>query len=205
MRETLGLIFCAAATAAYLGAQPTVKLDNDQVHVIAVTAAPHRASPLVEHRLNRVMIYLDPGEVTWTGADGRVEKFEVHAGQARWSPAGEPYKNEIVSDRAVRIVEISLKNRPNEHPPMSKLDPVITDPEHYQVEFENDQVRVLRIHYGAHEKGALHEHMLNRVVCYLTDHPNDGKPGDVHMSGPAKHTEQNNYDRAVERIAVELK
>ena len=27
-------------------------------------------------------------------------------------------------------------------------DPVVVDPDHYAVEFENDQVRVLRIKYG---------------------------------------------------------
>ena len=30
----------------------------------------------------------------------------------------------------------------------SAQDPVKVDPKHYKVEFENDQVRVLRIHYG---------------------------------------------------------
>ena len=30
-------------------------------------------------------------------------------------------------------------------------DAVKVDPQHYKVEFENDQVRVLRIHYGPHE------------------------------------------------------
>ena len=31
-------------------------------------------------------------------------------------------------------------------------DPVHVDLRHYTVEFENDQVRVLRIRYGPHEK-----------------------------------------------------
>ncbi len=200
------IIFAALAvlSASCLLAQPNVKLDNEQVHVIAVTAQPNRPSPLVEHPLNRVMIYLDPGEVTWTTAGGKVEKIPVHAGQVRWSPAGEPYKNENVTDHPIRIVEISLKNTAPSPLPKTRLDPVAVDPQHYKVEFENDQVRVLRIHYGPHENGAMHEHILNRVVTYLTDHPN-AKAGDVRMAGAAKHTEENASDQAVERIAVELK
>lgn len=197
-------LIALCALGVWAQAPPAVKLDNEQVHVIAVTAQPHRPSPLVDHPLNRVMIYLDPGEVTWTGESGKVEKFAVHAGEVRWSPAGEPYKNENVTDHPMRIVEISLKNTSPAPLPKTALDPVAVDPEHYKVEFENDQVRVLRIHYGAREGGALHEHTLNRVVTYLTDHPN-AKQGDVRMAGPAKHTEENAFDRPVERIAVELK
>ena len=36
---------------------------------------------------------------------------------------------------------------------MTKLDPVAVDTKHYKVEFENEHVRVLRVHYGPHEKG----------------------------------------------------
>jgi hypothetical protein len=35
-------------------------------------------------------------------------------------------------------------------------DPVHVDPRHYTVEFENDQVRGLRIRYGPHEKSVMH-------------------------------------------------
>src|SRR5438034_10278553 len=47
-------------------------------------------------------------------------------------------------------------------------DPVKVDPNHYKVEFENAQVRVLRIHYGAHEKSVMHYHPAS-VAVFLTD------------------------------------
>ena len=47
-------------------------------------------------------------------------------------------------------------------------DPVKVDPQHYKVIFENDQVRVLRIHYGPHEKSVMHVHP-DAVVVYETD------------------------------------
>ena len=51
-------------------------------------------------------------------------------------------------------------------------------------------MRVLRrIHYEPHEKGVLHEHMLNRVVCYLNDQAAI-KAGDVRMAGPATAPEE---------------
>ena len=37
-------------------------------------------------------------------------------------------------------------------------DPVKVDSKHSSVEFENDEVRVLRIRYGPHEKSVMHYH-----------------------------------------------
>ncbi|MDH3268599.1 MAG: hypothetical protein OEM46_07060, partial [Ignavibacteria bacterium] len=37
-------------------------------------------------------------------------------------------------------------------------DATVVDPDHYKVEFENDEVRVLRINYDPGEKSAMHSH-----------------------------------------------
>ena len=37
-------------------------------------------------------------------------------------------------------------------------DAVKVDPKHYSVVSENDQVRILKVHYGAHEKSVMHSH-----------------------------------------------
>jgi quercetin dioxygenase-like cupin family protein len=50
----------------------------------------------------------------------------------------------------------------------SAQDAVKVDPKHYKVEFENDQVRVLRITYGPHEKSVMHSHSAT-VAVFLTD------------------------------------
>ena len=47
-------------------------------------------------------------------------------------------------------------------------DPVVADPAHYSVVFENDQVRVLRIRYGPNEQGVMHSHPAG-VAVYLDD------------------------------------
>ena len=78
------------------------------------------------------------------------------------------------------------------------------DTAHYQVAFENQYVRVLRVHFGPHEKGGTHEHILNRVVLYLNDQTN-AKADDVRMAGAATHAEENAAATPADRIAVELK
>ena len=47
-------------------------------------------------------------------------------------------------------------------------DAVKADSTHYSVVLENEHVRVLHIHYGAHEKGNMHSHPCS-VTVFLTD------------------------------------
>src|SRR6266540_1663859 len=47
-------------------------------------------------------------------------------------------------------------------------DPTKVDAEHYKVELENEQVRVLRINYGPGEKSVMHSHPA-AVLVFLTD------------------------------------
>lgn len=49
-----------------------------------------------------------------------------------------------------------------------RRDPVKLDPKHYKVELENEQMRVVRIKYRAHEKSPMHQHPRG-VVVFLTD------------------------------------
>jgi hypothetical protein len=49
------------------------------------------------------------------------------------------------------------KAKPAKARPKAK-DPVKVDPQHYKVEAENKQVRVLRVIYGPGEKSVMHGH-----------------------------------------------
>jgi uncharacterized RmlC-like cupin family protein len=186
----------------------TPRLDTPQVRVIVATLQPRMpVNARTGHATDRVVIYLDDGVMTRSGGDsggGNTARIEFHRGDVRWVPASGPYIAENLSDQPIRILEVDLKGQPGASAAASKLDPVAVDGTHYKVEFENEHVRVLRVHYGPREKGALHEHLLNRVVLYLNDHPN-AKADDVRAAGPATHTEENASDQPVDRIAVEIK
>ncbi len=205
-KTTVWIMFAAASGFGLLAQTPdSVQVDTPQARAFLTTLDPHRPGPLREHPMNRVIIYLAAGQLTRTTQAGQTEKADVKTGQVRWSPSGEPYRAENLTDHPIQVAVVELKSKPPRPPmPVSKLDPTVVDASHYKIEFENDQVRVLRVRYGAHEKGNQHEHILNRVVVYVTDQAN-GKAGEIHMSGAATHSEENALDRTVERIAVELK
>ena len=181
------------------------KLDTPQVRVYVATLLPHTPIPSRSgHATDRVLIYLDPGLMTRQDGSEKIQNMTFHRGDVRWRPASGPYVAENISVHPIRILEIDLKVKSTAPTLVSKLDPTVVDAKHYKVEFENERVRVLRIHYDPHDKGELHEHILNRVVLYLNDQTG-AKADDVHISGAATHTEQNASDQPADRIAVELK
>jgi hypothetical protein len=181
------------------------RFDTPQVRVYIATLSPHTPVPSrTGHATNRVLIYLDSGVMTRQDGNDKAQNIEFHRGEVRWRPASGAYVAENVGDHPIRILEIDLKGKAAGPAPASKLDPVVVDAKHYKVEFENDQVRILRVHYDPHDNGARHEHLLNRVVLYLNDQPG-AKMDEVRISGAGTHTEQNASDQPADRIAVELK
>jgi hypothetical protein len=95
-------------------------------------------------------------------------------------------------------------------------DPVKVDPNHYKVVFENDAVRVLRIHYPPGEKSVMHEHP-DSVAVFLGNQTAkftfpDGKTqmvteklGDVMMTPGGAHLPENTGDTPIDLVLVELK
>lgn len=95
-------------------------------------------------------------------------------------------------------------------------DAAEVDSEHYKVALENDQVRVLRISYGPHEKSVMHAHPEG-VVVFLTDlHVRFAMPGGetadmeveagtVDWAEATVHQPENLGDEPIEVIQIEFK
>ena len=95
-------------------------------------------------------------------------------------------------------------------------DAAKADPKHYTVELENDDVRILRIHYEPGEKSVMHEHPKG-VAVFLTDYqvkftsptgeeiPVSGKAGQVIWNDEEKHLPENTGKKAMEVILIEMK
>lgn len=95
-------------------------------------------------------------------------------------------------------------------------DPVLVDSAHYGLEFENDDVRVIRITYGPNESSVMHYHPAG-VAVFLTDQrvqftlPDgqtlevEAQAGEVIWIEAGSHLPQNLNDRPLELILVEIK
>jgi quercetin dioxygenase-like cupin family protein len=212
------LFLLGLSVAACLPAQTPPTLENDQVRVLTVTDQPHVKHALHEHPLNRVMVYLNAGRQDIVTQDGKKTTLTVKAGDVKWSPASGMHTSEVTSASPLSIIELEVK-KPGDpsKTATTALDPLKTSPGVYHLEFENAQVRVMRVKFAAHQAVPEHEHMLNRVVVYLTAQDSklttpDGKveeskhqAGQVSWGGHARHKEQNVLDTPIEVILVEFK
>jgi quercetin dioxygenase-like cupin family protein len=206
-----------AAAVAFSAETVSTPIDNEQVKVLNVVVQPHEKTRLHQHKVNRVMIYLQAGSQDFDYQDGKKSVMNFKAGEMKWSPAGGMHIAEITSNTSVNIIEVELKKpAAGASASPSALDPVKVDKKHYKVELENDQVRVLRVKIGPHQSTPLHEHSFNRVVAYITGQDfrvtTDGKAemvqhkaGEVSWGAPTKHKEENLSDKPFEVVVVELK
>jgi hypothetical protein len=204
---TMSLLVSLAAAALPAQNQSDVMYDNPNVRVVKITLQPHQPVPPREHPLDRVLIYLDGGQMTRTSPDGKVEELEFKARDVRWAPGGGTYASENTGGQPFQIIAIELKGKQQPAVTITDMDPLKVDPKHYHLELENDHVRVVRVRFGPLENGVVHQHVRNYLVAYMTKQAK-GDRGEVRLhldEGTTTHTENNPLNQAVERIAVELK
>lgn len=215
MRRSFMLVFVLGVVAS---AQRAIVVENEDVRIPKVTVQPGHKTRMHQHLQNRVMIYFNPGRQKTVYEDGREAIQHWKAGEPLWSPMAGNHRVEITGDGPITIVEVELRKPGGNGPPLSDLDPVKVDPKHYTVDFENDQVRVVRVRIGAHESTPMHEHVRKRVATFLTSQnfrafDADGKAATVSNeagavvwgAGTQRHREENLSDEPFEALMVELK
>jgi quercetin dioxygenase-like cupin family protein len=95
-------------------------------------------------------------------------------------------------------------------------DPTKVEPKHYKLDFENDRVQVVSVHYGPHEKSALHEHPGGVVVSLTEAHlrftDENGKTrevfskaGEVRWYPPFRHKVENLGDTTYDGVYIGVK
>lgn len=95
-------------------------------------------------------------------------------------------------------------------------DPTKVEPKHYHLDFENERVQVVSVHYGPHERSALHEHPGGVVVILTEAHlrftDENGKtrevfskPGEARWYPPFKHKVENLGDTAYDAVYIGIK
>jgi quercetin dioxygenase-like cupin family protein len=219
MQNTLhtAVLLLGAALASIPTSPSAVLIENNEVKVARALEKNQVVGKFHQHDMNRVMIYLQSGRQQFEYQDGRQPAvFDWKAGQVVWSPPSGMHSPKVL-DHDFDIIEIELKNPGTDKAITGDLDPLKVDPSHYTLEFENPQVRVLRVKIPPHGVAPMHAHPTDRVTVFLTDQnfqtkeskgkvtTVEHKAGDVAWGTPIEHTEQNLSDQPFEAVSVELK
>ncbi len=190
------------------------EFENDQVRVVRYVISPHDKTAPHSHP-SLVNILLTDANAKVTTPDGKNSEIQGKAGTAAWQDST-THVVENIGGQPIEGILVEPK-RPGSAawiPPAQ--DSVKTDPETHTLEFENDQVRVVRLRYRPGEKSRMHDHP-DQVQIWLTDanvrvnlpdgktredHP---KAGLVRWRNAFSHTAENIGDKTFEGISVELK
>ena len=101
-------------------------------------------------------------------------------------------------------------------PSVLAQDPTKVDSKHYKVEFENSRVRIVRVHYGPHEKSVMHRHP-DAIAIFQSDgkvkftypggktEEREMRAGQTLFTPAVRHLPENVTDNDMEVILVELK
>lgn len=95
-------------------------------------------------------------------------------------------------------------------------DPTKVEPKHYKLAFENEWVQVVNVHYGPHEKSAMHDHPGGVVVVLTAGHlrftDQNGKTQEVYANSgesrwfpPFKHKVENLGDTPYNAVYIGVK
>jgi uncharacterized RmlC-like cupin family protein len=211
------LLLLGAALASIPTAPSAVLLENNEVKVARALEKNQVVGKFHQHEMNRVMVYLQSGRQRFEYQDGRQPAvFDWKAGQVVWSPPSGMHSPQVL-DHDFDIIEVELKTPGTDKAITGNLDPLKVDPSHYTLEFENPQVRVLRVRIPPHGVTKMHEHSTDRVTVFLTDQnfqtkdsagkvaTVEHKAGDIAWGTPIEHSEQNLSDQPFEAVSVELK
>jgi len=191
-----------------------VVFENDRVRVLRFTEPPHSKLAMHSHPAY-VAVGFTNDDSRYTFPDGKTSEERTKAGEVTYSKPVTHASEELAGATSEAIM-VELKDTGAGTPANVTLDPIKLDPNHYKVVIDNDQVRVLRVHYGPHEKSVMHEHPAS-VAVYLTDgHTKftladgtsqnvDGKAEDATWADAGKHLPENVGDQPFEAIVIELK
>jgi hypothetical protein len=172
------------------------------------------------HKLNRVMIYLQTGGERLNFLDGSTQVLKWQAGTVLWSPAfGFHYSDANWETGPGPVAHFIAIKKPGYPATVvgTALDPLRVDPKDFTLVLENSQVRVLRLKLGPRQSAPMHEYSLGHLMVCITDQnvrttSSDGKAavaqqkvGDFKWSGPSQQKVDNLTDKPLETAIVELK
>jgi hypothetical protein len=172
----LTVLAFAAAAAAHAGIPydpPTTPFDNPVARVQLSAGKPGEVTKPHVHLTNRVMIYFEAGTNTIRYPNGKIAPEHFRAGDVQWNDAMGTHTATITAAGPVDIVHVELKRPEHKDGRVHAIlygprDPLTSDPKHFKLEMQKDQVRVLRLHLGKGEKTQAYQTMFEHLLVPLT-------------------------------------
>ena len=209
------LLAAQAAPPDALAADPSryaVLYENDVAQMIRVTFPAGARSVMHSHPAGCAIFYKD-ATLKVTSPAGEVRTFRYRPGDVSCGDASSHMPENVGKD--TEFVQVHLKNRKTfDHLQTGRSlvyparieapDPILADPTHYSVQFENDVVRLARIKVPGGVKTPMHAHLAYCIV-EIRDMENGVRAGDTSCGNAMAHESLNNARSVNEAITIEFK
>ena len=192
------------------------RIETENFRAIVGSATPAHKGPMHRHALNRVLVRLDAGTQRQVFEDGTSRENRFQSGDVQWDRAGAQHTSENTGTEPFRTAEIEIRNE-GVAVRFPTSDPVRAASRYFRAEFENDQVRVVRLRLGPQETTPVHEHLLPHLIVPLTAEalwvamPNGfgrefrAPKGSLAAGAPGRHWLANLSDAPFEAVVIEFK
>ncbi len=141
-----------------------VEFENDHVRAVRITYAAGEETGMHSHPAS-VSVFLTDGAGVLGLEDGTEQEIAFKAGDTIWMEA---QSHQPRADTDFELIQIELKGKGQAAATSDSTDPTVSEPDHYKVQLENDDVRAVRITYAAGEETQRHSHPAS-VSVFLTD------------------------------------
>jgi hypothetical protein len=192
MRTTILIL---AASRALLSQDPYtvaaahyhLAFENPWVRATRVTYGPHETAPVHNHPANPVTVYVyvtGAGVMQFHHVTGNhvagltIERKPVQAGAIRVAHgAPETHTVNYLGEEPTEYARIELRTEPLDHPARDvRLPPYVFDkPSAAEQQFENGQLRILRVRCENGQKCAETQHPADPAVIVILDGPRRGE------------------------------
>jgi hypothetical protein len=192
-----------------------LEFETDKVRVIRGSFGPYESSPDFFDTLPSVIVRLTATDFRIHTPDGGAFERKLPAGAVATVPGGR-IRPENLAGEVIEFIVIETKPGREGSPGSVGADPLAVDAAHYKLEFENEQIRVLRTTMEPKGKSVMHGHGPHLAV-FLTNtktlmHLPGGrtfvsvrKRGEVVNAPAGEHLPENLLDEATEVIVIEPK
>lgn len=212
----LGVSGGSARAADPLQADPghhKLEFENPQFRVDRGSFGPGEIAADFFDAEGVVIVALTPMRSRLNFPDGKfIDAPPVPAGAVFWAPPGRIRPQNLLDQRVEFVIVIPRGGASTR----TGADPLVADPQHYTLEFENDLVRVLRARMEPHGESVMHGHPAHVAVLLTTAktlmHLPDGKSflsarkaGEVVGAPAGEHRPENLLDEPAEVIVIEPK
>jgi hypothetical protein len=195
LRRSLLPLLSSALAAIAVFAQPQAELDlehspaaleNKHVRAVRLSVPAQSAVSIRRLAFESLLVSLCDAPLQMTPQAGTPQRWQAVEGSLLWVRGNFGFSLENSGNAPAELLSLELRDSyafNQLSAPRSAFDPVLIDPGHFRVAFENEHVRALLIHFGPREESPQAQFSQGLSISLAEVHASHILPNGEHAAG----------------------